>query len=141
MKPIPESIKSKKILIVDDAKSMRALLAAILREFGITRIDEANDGEQAFQKIKLSGYDLVLCDWEMPKMSGIDLLKKVRDDESINQVPFVMVTSLSNTDKVKQAIAVGTSDYVVKPINAETIISKVVGVLSRTIGSDAATSS
>jgi len=141
MKPIPESIKSKRILIVDDAKSMRALLAAILREFGITRIDEADDGEQAFQKIKVSGYDLVLCDWEMPKMSGIDLLKKVRDDESINQVPFVMVTSLSNTDKVKQAIAVGTNDYVVKPINTETIMSKVVGVLSRTIGSDAPTSS
>ena len=141
MKPIPESIKSKKILIVDDAKSMRALLVAILREFGLTRIDEADDGEQAFHKIKASSYDLVLCDWEMPNMSGIDLLKKVRDDESINQVPFVMVTSLSNTDKVKQAIAVGTNDYVVKPINTETIMSKVADVLSRSIGSDAPTSS
>ena len=141
MKPIPDSIKSKKFLIVDDAGSMRALLAAILREFGISSIDEAADGEQAFRKIKQSKYDLVLCDWEMPNMSGIDLLQKVRDDESIGQVPFVMVTSLSNTDKVKQAIAVGTSDYVIKPITTETIMSKVVEILSKSIGSDTPASS
>ena len=130
MKPINDSLKSKKILIVDDARSMRSLLVAVLREFGITRVDEAGDGVEALRKLQGSHYDLVLCDWEMPAMSGIELLEQVRKDDSTAQVPFIMVTSLANAEKVREAIAVGTSDYIVKPINTETVISKVTRVLS-----------
>ena len=130
MKPLSDALRAKKILIVDDAQSMRSLLAAVLREFGLSRVDEAGDGVQALRKLQRSRYDLVLCDWEMPAMSGIELLDQVRKDDAIAQVPFIMVTSQATADRVQEAIAVGTSDYIVKPINTDTVISKVTKLLS-----------
>ncbi len=109
---------------------MPSRLAAVLREFGTTRVEEAGDGVQALRKPQTSSYDLVLCDWEMPSMNGIELLKEAKKDDATAQLPFIMVTSQANADKVQEAIAVGTRDYVVKPVNTDTVISKVRKLLS-----------
>ena len=128
---IPESLKHTQILIVDDVTSMRSLLKATLRDFGFLMISEAEDGNQAINKIKQRPFDLIICDLAMPGLSGLEVLKEVRSNPKTNQLPFIMLTGSAGINNVKEAIAAGVNAYLVKPIQANTAFSKIVQVLEK----------
>jgi len=110
-----------KVLVVDDFATMRRILKNILKQIGFSNIAEAEDGKTALTQLKNDGFDLVLCDWNMPEMTGLELLKKVRSDDKLKDTPFVMVTAEAQKDNILDAVKAGVSNYVVKPFTAETI--------------------
>ena len=112
------------VLIVDDFATMRRILKNILKQIGFTKISEAEDGKNALNMLKEQKFDLVLCDWNMPEMPGIELLKQVRADDGLKDMPFIMVTAEAQKDNIIQAVQAGVSNYVVKPFTAETISEK-----------------
>ena len=113
-----------KVLIVDDFATMRRILKNILRQIGFSNIAEADDGKTALIELKKEQFDLVLCDWNMPEMSGLELLQKVRSDDELKDTPFVMVTAEAQKDNILEAVKAGVNNYVVKPFTAETIGEK-----------------
>jgi two-component system chemotaxis response regulator CheY len=113
-----------KVLVVDDFPTMRRIVKNLLKQLGFENIDEAEDGAQALGKLKAGGYGLVVSDWNMPVMEGIDLLKHVREDEALKTMPFLMVTAEAEKDKVITAIKAGVDNYVVKPFTAEVLKEK-----------------
>ncbi|MGM0419180.1 MAG: chemotaxis response regulator CheY [Thermodesulfobacteriota bacterium] len=115
---------SKKVLIVDDFSTMRRILKNILKQIGFTSISEADDGTTAWEELQKNSFDLIICDWNMPKMSGIELLKKVRADDTYKDIPFLMVTAEAQKQNVIEAVQAGVSNYVVKPFTAESISEK-----------------
>lgn len=112
-----------KILIVDDLASVRKILRRLLSGLGYTDIAEAADGEEAFAKVLGGGFELIISDWEMPKLKGIELLKKVRSDEALKNTPFIMITSNGNRDAVLEAAEHKVSDYITKPFD-QTVLSQ-----------------
>ena len=113
-----------KVLVVDDFPTMRRIVKNLLKQLGFENIDEAEDGAQALGKLKAGGFGLVVSDWNMPVMEGIDLLKHVRADDSLKMIPFLMVTAEAEKDKVITAIKAGVDNYVVKPFTAEVLKEK-----------------
>jgi two-component system chemotaxis response regulator CheY len=113
-----------KVLIVDDFATMRRILKNILRQIGFANISEADDGTTAIKELKEEKYDLVLCDWNMPQMPGIELLTKMKSDDELKDIPFVMVTAEAKKDNILEAVKAGVSSYIVKPFTAETIGEK-----------------
>ena len=118
-----------KILIVDDYKTMLQIIRNLLRQLNFTDIDEATDGAMAFSMLQQAKYDLVISDWNMEPMSGIELLEKIRSDDSLKHIPFVMITAESTTEKIVLAKQAGVSSYIVKPFNAESLKAGLVSVL------------
>ena len=118
-----------KILIVDDYKTMLRIVRNLLRQLNFSDIDEATDGSMALSMLKQAKYDLVISDWNMEPMTGIELLREVRSDDSLKHIPFVMITAESKTENVVLAKQAGVSNYIVKPFNAETLKMKLVSVL------------
>lgn len=114
-----------KILIVDDFATMRKILRNQLGQLGFKNLDEADDGETALPKIRAGGFDFVVCDWNMPRMSGLDLLKAIRADEETKGLPFLMVTAEALKENIVAAIQAGVSDYVVKPFTAIVLEEKI----------------
>lgn len=117
------------ILIVDDYKTMLRIIRNLLKQIGFQNVDEATDGEAALEKLRQKQYGLVISDWNMEPMTGLDLLRKLRADESLRPVPFIMVTAESKTENVVAAKEAGVNNYIVKPFNAATLKSKLVAVL------------
>lgn len=113
-----------KVLIVDDFATMRRIVRNILKQIGFKNIVEADDGKSALKELKKRKVDLILCDWNMPEMPGIDLLKAVRADDELKDIHFVMVTAEAQKDNIVEAVKAGVSNYVVKPFTAETISEK-----------------
>ncbi|RLC23759.1 MAG: response regulator [Deltaproteobacteria bacterium] len=113
-----------KVLVVDDFATMRRILRNILKQIGFTNINEADDGKSALKMLKKERFDLVMCDWNMPEMPGIELLKAIRSDEELKDLPFVMVTAEAQKENILEAVKAGVSNYVVKPFTAETIGEK-----------------
>lgn len=113
-----------KVLVVDDFATMRRILRNILKQIGFANINEADDGKSALKMLKKERFDLVMCDWNMPEMPGIELLKAVRSDEELKDLPFVMVTAEAQKENILEAVKAGVSNYVVKPFTAETIGEK-----------------
>ncbi len=117
---------SMKILVVDDFSTMRRIVRSILKQIGFHDIDEAENGHQAF--IKLSSddsYDLVISDWNMPEMTGIELLRLVRSTENLKAIPFLMVTAEAKKENIIEAVKFGVNNYIVKPFTAETLQEKI----------------
>ena len=110
-----------KILLVDDSSTMRRIQKNTLVKIGYNEIDEAEDGEDALKKITANKYNLVLMDWNMPIMNGLDCLKKVKGDDSLKDVPIIMVTSESEKSRIIEAIQAGASNYLVKPFQPNTL--------------------
>jgi two-component system chemotaxis response regulator CheY len=119
------------VLVVDDFATMRRIIKNVLKQIGFTKILEADDGTTALAVLKKNEVDLIICDWNMPKMTGLDLLKKVRGEESTKSIPFVMVTAEAQKDNVLQAVQAGVSNYVVKPFTADAIKEKLTQVFSK----------
>ena len=121
--------KSMNILIVDDYKTMLKIVGNLLRQLGFSNIDEATDGSMALEMFGQKNYGLIISDWNMEPMSGLDLLKQIRAGANNNKVPFIMVTAESKTENVIVAKQAGVSNYIVKPFNAETLKTKLSSVL------------
>jgi two-component system, chemotaxis family, chemotaxis protein CheY len=121
--------KNMPILIVDDYKTMLRIIRNLLKQLGFDNVDEAADGSSALQKLREGKYSLVISDWNMEPMTGIQLLKEVRADGNLKNLPFIMITAESKTENVVIAKEAGVSNYIVKPFNAATLKSKLVGVL------------
>jgi len=120
---------TKPVLIVDDYKTMLRIIGNLLKQLGFSEIDEATDGSMALQKIKEKNYNLVISDWNMEPMTGLQLLREVRADAKTKALPFIMITAESKTENVIAAKQAGVSNYIVKPFNAETLKAKIVSVL------------
>lgn len=117
------------ILIVDDYKTMLRIIRGLLSQIGFSNIDEAANGAEAIVKLKEKNYNLIISDWNMEPMTGLELLQNVRTDEKTKTIPFIMVTAESKTENVIAAKQAGVSNYIVKPFNAETLKTKLASVL------------
>ncbi|MEQ8656533.1 MAG: response regulator [Hyphomicrobiales bacterium] len=120
--PVDTSIP---VLVVDDYKTMVRIIRNLLKQLGFSDIDDAKDGQEALEKMKVRKYGLVISDWNMEPMTGYELLKSVRSNESLQRTPFIMVTAESKTENVVAAKKAGVNNYIVKPFNAATLKSKI----------------
>ena len=118
------------IMIVDDFTMIRRVIKKVLKEIGFTNIIEADDGTSALEEIKKNKIDLILSDWDMPNMDGLELLKAIRDSEGYKDVPFIMVTSEGQKHHVIEAVQEKVSSYIVKPFNPEELKDKMLKVLA-----------
>jgi len=120
---------SIKVLIVDDFATMRRILKNILKQIGFKNLVEADDGTSAWEILQGQSIDLIISDWNMPKMTGLELLKKVRANDKYKRTPFLMVTAEAQKQNVIEAVQAGVSNYVVKPFTAEAISDKLEKIL------------
>lgn len=118
-----------KILVVDDYATMHRIVRNLLTNIGLTNIAEAGDGVTALQKLRESSFGLVIADWKMEPMTGLHLLKEIRADIKLNNLPFIMMMEDGKTENVIAAKQAGVNNYVVKPFNADTLKSKIESVL------------
>ena len=121
--------KNMPILIVDDYKTMLRIIRNLLNQLNFTNVQEAADGNTALQKLRSNPVELVISDWNMEPMTGLQLLREVRADANLKDTPFIMITAESKTENVVAAKEAGVSNYIVKPFNAETLKTKLVSVL------------
>jgi two-component system chemotaxis response regulator CheY len=119
------------VLIVDDYKTMLRIIRNLLKQLGFNNVDEASDGSEALSKIRSKEYGLVISDWNMEPMTGIQLLREVRADEKTQNLPFIMITAESKTENVIAAKEAGVSNYIVKPFNAQTLKQKLTSVIGQ----------
>ena len=113
-----------KFLVVDDFATMRRIIRNLLKELGFSNVDEAEDGVAALAKLRSERYDFVVSDWNMPNMTGIDLLRNIRADEQLKSLPVLMVTAEAKKENIIAAAQAGASGYVVKPFTAVTLDEK-----------------
>ncbi len=116
--------KNMKFLVVDDFSTMRRIVRNLLKELGFPNVDEAEDGVVALQKLRASGFDFVISDWNMPNMDGFALLQNIRSDEALKKIPVLMVTAEAQKENIVAAAKAGASGYVVKPFTAATLEEK-----------------
>ena len=121
--------KAMNILIVDDYKTMLRIIRNLLKQLGFDNVDEASDGSDALQKLRDKQYGLVISDWNMEPMTGLQLLREVRKDVKLKATPFIMITAESKTDNVVAAKEAGFNNYIVKPFNAATLKTKIESVI------------
>ncbi len=121
--------KNMSILIVDDYKTMLRIIRNLLKQLGFNSVDEAIDGSSALTKLREKDFGLVISDWNMEPMSGLQLLKEVRADVKLKEIPFIMITAESKSENVIAAKEAGVSNYIVKPFNAATLKGKLTTVL------------
>lgn len=116
--------KNMKFLVVDDFSTMRRIVRNLLKELGFTNVDEAEDGVAALAKLKNGNFEFVVSDWNMPNMTGIDLLKAIRADAELKHLPVMMVTAEAKKENIIAAAQAGANGYVVKPFTAATLEEK-----------------
>ena len=112
------------ILIVDDFATMRRIIKGVLKQLGFSNLVEAVDGENALEELRKGKIDLIVSDWNMPNMTGLELLKIVRADKNLKNIPFLMVTAEGQKESVLKAVQAGVSNYIVKPFTPETFNAK-----------------
>lgn len=117
------------VLVVDDFSTMRRIIGGALRQMGIDDITEAEDGRVALQKLRLREFRLIISDWNMPNLMGIDLLRRVRSDDSLKHIPFLMVTAEARKDNVIEAAKAGVSNYITKPFTPEDLQKKIEAII------------
>ena len=113
-----------KFLVVDDFSTMRRIVRNLLKELGYSNVDEAEDGAMALSKLKNETFDFVISDWNMPNMTGIELLRAVRADGQIKHLPFLMITAEAKRENIIEAATAGANGYIVKPFTAATLEEK-----------------
>lgn len=114
-----------RILVVDDFSTMRRIIKNILRQLGFTNVVEADDGNTAWETLNKDRIDFIISDWNMPNMTGIELLRKVRASEEFGTLPFLMVTAEAQQENIIEAVQAKVSNYIVKPFTAETMKQKI----------------
>ena len=123
--------KNMKILVVDDFSTMRRIIKNLLRDLGFNNTSEADDGSSALPVLQNGNFDFLITDWNMPGMQGIDLLKAVRSDEKLVNLPVLMVTAESKRDQIVEAAQAGVNGYIVKPFTAATLKEKIEKIFER----------
>jgi len=113
-----------KFLVVDDFSTMRRIIRNLLKELGFANVEEAEDGAAALQKLRSGKYDFVVSDWNMPNMTGLELLQKIRSDPNLKHLPVLMVTAEAKKENIIAAAQAGASGYIVKPFTAATLEEK-----------------
>lgn len=113
-----------KILVVDDMVTMRKIVKNILKQLGFNNIEEAENGQEGLQKLRGGTFGFVVSDWNMPIMTGIDMLRAIRADEKLKTIPVLMVTAEAQQSNLIEAVQAGVSNYIVKPFTAETMQEK-----------------
>ena len=121
--------RNTNVLIVDDYKTMLRIIRNLLKQLDFENVEEASDGQEALSKLRAGNFGLVISDWNMQPMKGLDLLKEVRADARLKSTPFIMITAESKTENVIAAKQAGVSNYIVKPFNAETLREKIAKVM------------
>lgn len=117
--------RSMRILVVDDFSTMRRIVRNLLKDLGYTNADEAEDGVKALQKLKNERFDFVVSDWNMPSMTGIDLLRAIRGDANLKHLPVLMITAEARRENIIEAAQAGANGYIVKPFTAATLDEKI----------------
>jgi len=112
------------VLVVDDFATMRRIVKGVLKQLGFSSIIEAEDGANALEELKKERIGLIVSDWNMPNMSGLDLLKAVRSDDTLKGIPFIMVTAEGQKENVIEAVKCGVSNYIIKPFTPEAFSEK-----------------
>ena len=123
--------KEMRILIVDDFSTMRRIIKNLLRDLGFTNTQEADDGQTALPMLKTGKFDFLVTDWNMPGMDGLTLLKEVRADENLKDMPVLMVTAEAKREQIVIAAEAGVNGYVVKPFTAATLKEKIEKIFAR----------
>ena len=123
---------SIKVLVVDDMSTMRRIVKNVLKQIGYSDIVEAENGQDALGKLKAGGFGLVVSDWNMPVMPGIELLRSVRADADLKSLPFLMVTAEAQKENIIEAVQAGVSNYVVKPFTADALLEKLNKIFANT---------
>lgn len=123
--------KKMPILVVDDFSTMRRIVKNCLRQLGFDNVVEADDGAAALAKLKSGEFKFIVSDWNMPNMMGIDLLKAVRSDEKLRDIPFLMVTAEAQKENILEAARAGVSNYIVKPFTADLLQQKMEAIFSK----------
>jgi len=113
-----------KILVVDDMSTMRRIVKNIMKQLGFANVEEAENGQEALDKLKADTFGFIISDWNMPVMTGIQLLRAIRADEKLKAIPLLMVTAEAQKENLIEAIQAGVSNYIVKPFTAEVLQEK-----------------
>ena len=123
--------KNIRILIVDDFSTMRRIVKNLLNDLGLTNTAEADDGSTALIELRKAPFDLVITDWNMPGMPGIDLLKAIRADSALSKIPVLMVTAEAKREQIIEAAQAGVNGYIIKPFTAATLEDKLAKIFER----------
>lgn len=129
---LPSSLASKHIVVVDDARSIRSLIIATLADAGFKNLIGFSNGMDALQYLGQFNVDAIVCDWSMPKLTGVELLYSLRQDDQLEALPFLMLTAAESDEQIKQCIEYRVSDYLIKPFNPHLLINKLLRILIRT---------
>ncbi|BBI47721.1 chemotaxis response regulator CheY [Vreelandella sp. F11] len=116
--------KNMSFLVVDDFPTMRRIVRSLLKELGFTNVDEAEDGQDALNKLRSGNFEFVVSDWNMPNLDGLEMLKEIRQDEALKDLPVLMVTAEAKKENIIAAAQAGANGYVVKPFTAATLEEK-----------------
>ncbi|GEK74067.1 MULTISPECIES: chemotaxis response regulator CheY [Halomonas] len=116
--------KNMSILVVDDFPTMRRIVRSLLKELGFTNVEEAEDGQEALNKLKAGGFEFVVSDWNMPNLDGLEMLKQIRADDDLKELPVLMVTAEAKKENIIAAAQAGANGYVVKPFTSATLEEK-----------------
>lgn len=119
------------VLIVDDFSTMRRIISGLIRELGCERVVEAEDGAQALRRLEAGGIDVVISDWNMPNMTGLELLRRVRASEALKSLPFLLVTAEGRKENIIEAAQAGADGYVVKPFTVSTLAEKLAAIFHK----------
>lgn len=130
---IPEKLKLIKILVVDDDETVRELSKSILNASGFNNTWEAEDGKSALSLLKNQHFDIVICDWKMPHMTGLELLQQIRSERRLKNMAFLMATSISDSENVTKAISAGVTDYIAKPFQPDILCNKVITTYAKSL--------
>lgn len=125
-----QKYRNTKVLVVDDMSTMQSLIKEVLRQMGFIKVATAGNGKDGLNKAKKIGFDLIISDWDMPTMTGLEFLKAVRADEELAKTPFLMLTANADKDKVIQALQAKVTDYIAKPFQPVALVEKVNKVLA-----------
>lgn len=119
-----------KILVVDDVASMRYVTKSILMIADFTNVSQATDGAAALELLKKENFDLIICDWDMPNMTGLELFEEMKTDDKLKSIPFLMLTGNTDQGKVDVALKAGVSDYAIKPLQPSELLEKIKSCLA-----------
>jgi two-component system chemotaxis response regulator CheY len=129
--PFDMPLQASTFLVVDDFGTMRRIVGTLIRELGAKTIVEAEDGRDACAKLERGGIDFIVSDWDMPSMTGVELLRHVRSDPALADVPFLLVTAQGLKSNVVEAARAGADGYILKPFNAAVLGEKIDQILGR----------
>jgi len=130
--------RNMNILVVDDFSTMRRIVKNLLKELGFSKFDEADDGATAWPMVQSGKYDFIVSDWNMPQMTGIDLLRHVRKTPELKDTPFLLITAEAKRSQILEAAEAGVDGYIVKPFTAATLNGKIQKIFERVAEREAA---